>query len=93
MLAEDTIGAYRTRRFMGNYGADGAPVWSEGELRVESIYRFKGQSATAVVLTELDFDAVDDKVRSRLFVGLTRAHLMVEMVISSRAEQALVAMV
>lgn len=93
MLAEDTIGAYRTRRFMGNYGADGAPVWSEGELRVESIYRFKGQSATAVVLTELDFDSVDDKVRSRLFVGLTRAHLMVEMVISGRAEQALKAMV
>lgn len=89
LLGERSIGPYRIRRFSGQYDANGEPHWTEGELLVESIYRFKGQSAAGVVLTELDFDDINAAVRSRLFVGLTRAHLAVEMVISSAAEQAL----
>jgi hypothetical protein len=40
-------------RFTGEYDAAGEPRWSKGELLVESVYRFKGQSAAAVVVTEL----------------------------------------
>jgi hypothetical protein len=61
---------------------DGTPCWTAGELLVDSIYRFKGQSASGVVLSELDFDALTDIERRKLFVGLTRAHLAVELVLS-----------
>ena len=42
-----------------------------------------------VVLTEMDFDAVDDRLRRRLFVGMTRAQWRLECVMSARAERAL----
>jgi hypothetical protein len=54
-------------------------------LLTESVYRFKGQSAPAVVFTEIDFADVSDKDRKKLFVGLTRAQMAVELVITPSA--------
>lgn len=85
----DHLGEIPLHHFTGQYNADGNPVWKEGELLVESVYRFKGQSASAVVFSELDFEVLDDAMRHKLFVGLTRAHLAVEMVLSPRAEKCL----
>ena len=42
-------------------------------MLVESVYRFKGQAAPAVILTEIDFEVLDDKAVRKLFVGATRA--------------------
>ncbi len=68
-------------------------MWSEGELMVESLRRFKGQSAPVVVLynidIDIDFDTVTDAERRKLFVGLTRGQLRVDLVLSERAERAL----
>jgi len=58
---------------------------------VESVYRFKGQSAPAVVITEMDFAELDEAARRRLFVALTRAQMAVELVLSERAERCLAA--
>ncbi|WP_300439973.1 nuclease-related domain-containing DEAD/DEAH box helicase [Zoogloea sp.] len=85
----DCLGGFVLKRFTGHYTPDGTPRWTEGDLLVDSIYRFKGQSAGGVVLSELDFDALTDIERRKLFVGLTRAHLAVEMVLSPRAEACL----
>lgn len=85
----DRIGDFTVKRFTGQYTPDGTPCWTNGELLVDSIYRFKGQSANGVVLTELDFDTLSDIERRKLFVGLTRAHLAVELVLSPRAEACL----
>ena len=86
------IGPHLTRRFTGEYDAGGEPRWSKGELLVESVYRFKGQSAPAVVITEMDFAELDETARRRLFVALTRAQMAVELVLSSRAERCLAAL-
>lgn len=85
----DRIGDFVLKRFNGQYTPDGDPCWTQGDLLVESVYRFKGQSAAGVVLSELDFDELTDIERRKLFVGLTRAHLAVEMVLSTRAEACL----
>ena len=85
----DRLGRFAVKRFTGQYTPDGTPCWTAGELLVDSIYRFKGQSASGVVLSELDFDALTDIERRKLFVGLTRAHLAVELVLSPRAEACL----
>ena len=57
----------------------------EGHLLAESVYRFKGQSAPAVILTEIDFEALDDRTVRKLFVGMTRARMKLVLVLSERA--------
>ena len=80
-----SIGQFSTKQFTGQYTADSEPIWTEGDLLTESVYRFKGQSAPAVVFTEIDFDDMSDKDRKKLFVGLTRAQMAVEVVIAPSA--------
>jgi hypothetical protein len=83
LLGLDTLGAWTLRRFTGAFDAGGAPVWTEGNLVVESVRRFKGQAAAAVVLTECDFAELNAINRRLLFVGLTRAKVHLEWVVSA----------
>ena len=86
LLKEAKLGAFALRKFLGRYTADGEPVWPEGELLIESVHRFKGQSAMGVVLAEVDFERLDVGTCRRLFVGMTRAQLGLEVVVSRRTE-------
>jgi len=86
LLNAERIGRFTARRFTGAFTRSGDPVWSEGDLMVESIYRFKGQSAPAVILSEVDFTELTDQERRKLFVGMTRAQLNLQIVLSSQAE-------
>jgi hypothetical protein len=45
------------------------------------------------VLTEVDFEELDEGTKRKLFVGLTRAQLAVEVVLSERAAACLSAVV
>ena len=67
----------------------GEPRWSKGELLVELVYRFNGQNAPAVVITEMNFAEFDEAARRRLFAAPTRAQMAVELVLSDRAERCL----
>ena len=84
ILALQTLGPWTLRRFTGGYDEAGSPRWSEGQLLADTVYRFKGQAAHAVVLTECDFAQWDDKACRLLFVGLTRARMRVEWVVSEQ---------
>ena len=86
----DKLGSWTLRRFTGVFNAGGAPVWTDGNLLVESVRRFKGQSAAAVVLTECDFAELDAMNRRLLFVGLTRARVHLEWVISKNLNKSLI---
>lgn len=88
-LRQERLGGYATRRFTGHYDNAGNPLWSQGPLLVESLSRFKGQSAPVVVLCEVDFERLTERDQRKLFVGLTRAHMRVDMVLSERAARAL----
>ena len=89
----DRLGEFRIRRYAGHYDENGEPVWHDGELLIDSIDRFKGQAAQAVVLTECDFDTWTAPLRRRLFVALTRAMVRVEWVLSERAARTIAAVV
>lgn len=78
-----------TVRRQAGYTAQGDAVWTEGELLVDTVFRFKGQAADAVVITEVDFEAFTSSVRRRLFVGLTRARLKAVLVVSEQAGKAI----
>ena len=89
LLAAPTLAGLSTRRFLGTYDSAGNALWSEGELLVETIYRFKGQSAPVVVLCEIDFKELDAKELRKLFVGFTRAQLRLECLMTEAALQLL----
>jgi hypothetical protein len=78
--------AHTLRSFTGEYDLFGTPVFREGGLLAESVYRFKGQSAPALIFTEIDFERIDELVLRKLFVGMTRARLKLVLVMSERAE-------
>lgn len=89
LLAQQDIGGIALRRFTGEFDRRGEPVWSEGELLTESVGRFKGLSAPAIVASEFDFEVLDDANRRKLFVALTRAQMAAVVVLSERAEASL----
>jgi hypothetical protein len=85
LLQADRLGQHTLRSFTGGYDLLGIPLYREGHLLAESVYRFKGQSAPAVILTEVDFEALDDRTVRKLFVGMTRARMKLVLVLSERA--------
>jgi len=89
LLRHDRLGPHALRSFTGSYDLLGQPVYSQGDVLAESVYRFKGQSAPAVVLAEIDFEALDEKAVRKLFVGATRAAMKLVLVMSARAAAAL----
>ena len=79
----DQLGAWSLRHFTGKFDEGSAPIWKDGQLLIDSVRRFKGQAAPAVVLTECDIAQLTPLNRRLLFVGLTRARMHLEWVISS----------
>ena len=89
LLQQERIGPWRTRHFTSSYDPDGNQQYSEGELRLESVHRFKGLQSPAVVLAEIDFTELNDDARRRLYVGMTRAKLALALVLTKSAMETL----
>ncbi|HSJ80407.1 MAG TPA: ATP-dependent helicase, partial [Thiobacillus sp.] len=85
----DKLGPHPLKAFTGQYDLLGSPVYSEGELLIDSVHRFKGQSAPCIVFTEIDFEELDEAALRKLFVGMTRATMKLVMVASERAAKAM----
>lgn len=89
VMRHDRLGDFSFRRFSGAYDLFQRPVYEDGDILMESVMRFKGQAAPAVVFVEIDFSVLDDKAIRRLFVGATRATMKLVLVISEEAAQQL----
>lgn len=81
----DQLGPHRLKTFTGHYDLLGQPVHTEGDVLLESVYRFKGQAAPAIVFAEIDFETLDERTVRKLFVGATRAMMKLVLVISEAA--------
>jgi len=82
----EKINDFKVKKFIG-YDNQSNALWSDGNLLVDSLFRFKGQCADAVVLTEIDFKEWDQVTKNKLFVGLTRARLTINLVMSTGVEK------
>jgi superfamily I DNA and RNA helicase len=91
LMRFDRLGDYTLRRFGGTYDDAGNPVYQDGDILVETVFRFKGQSAPCIILTEIDFEALDERAARRLYVGATRASMQLSLVMSERAAGQLLA--
>lgn len=89
LLGFNQLGPHRLRTFSGAYDAQGRPVYADGDVLAETVHRFKGQSAPAVVLAEVDFAELGEPEIRRLFVGATRAMMKLVIVVSERAAEVL----
>ena len=76
------LGPHQLCRFTGAYDPAGTPVYSQGSVMLESVYRFKGQAAPAIVFTEIDFITLDELTLRKLFVGATRASMKLVLVLT-----------
>lgn len=85
----DRLGAHRLKAFTGRYDLLGNAEYSDGDVLIDSVYRFKGQAAPCVIFTEVDFDALDELTVRKLFVGATRASVKLILVLSERAAKLL----
>lgn len=82
------LAGVNVKKQMG-YDPQGNAIWSEGEILVDSVFRFKGQAADAVIITEIDFSEFSQHAKKRLFVALTRARLQAVLITSDRSAQQL----
>jgi hypothetical protein len=80
LVKKEKLGGHTLRRFTGNYNEAGEALWSEGDILMDSVYRYKGQSCTALILTEVDFSLNTEMGRRKLFVAMTRALLSVTII-------------
>ena len=85
LTAYDKLGPFELRKFTGTYDLLANPIFSSGDILVESVYRFKGQAAPCIILTEIDFEGLDEITIRKLFVGATRATMKLVMVMSDRS--------
>ena len=83
------LGPYSLRAPTGRYDLLGNPILTDGDILIDSVLRFKGRAAPCVILTEIDFEQLDDKAVRRLFVGATRATMKLMLVLSERASAVL----
>lgn len=85
-LAKAKVGEHAIRYFSGQFDKSRNPIWTQGDILFDSVYRFKGQSAPAVIISEIDFTTLDDIERKKLFVAMTRAEIDLTMIMSEKAE-------
>ena len=79
-----SIGGLSVRRFTGEYTPEGDQVYSDGKLYFDTIYRFKGQQAPAVILVDVDDTlGATDFAKRVLYCGMTRASVRLEMLVKS----------
>lgn len=71
---QDRVGPFAIRRFENRYDAFGNQVYTDGQIRFDSVRRFKGGEAAAVILADVDPDPRRLELERRvLYAGMTRA--------------------
>jgi hypothetical protein len=87
----DRLGPYPLRAPTGRYDLLGNQTLTDGDVLIDSVHRFKGQAAPCIVLTEIDFDTLDERAVRRIFVGATRATMKLTLVVSEASARVLLA--
>jgi len=78
---QERIGRYGIRRFTGAYRPDGAQIWSAGDITLDSLYRFKGQEAPAVILADIEDQKSAERLERLLYCGMSRATVRLDVLV------------
>ena len=78
----DRLGQHYVRRFTGKYDEHDNQIYTEGELLFDTIFRYKGQQAPVIILTDLDESLeVSERARKILYCAMTRATVLLELIV------------
>ena len=78
----EKLGSFGLKRFKGTYTADGRQEYTDGAVLWETLYRFKGQQAPAVILVDVEADTDEDRAKRLLYCGMTRATVRLELMVN-----------
>ena len=80
----EKIGNISLSHYTGGYDDQGQQLMTEGKLRFDSIYRFKGLESPSVILVDIDFDKPLNKQQENLlFCCMTRATVKLDVFFNS----------
>ena len=71
-------------RYTGRHDDNGQPTQTIGPIQAETIYRFKGQQAPVVILTDVELSGTSEQTEREtalLWCGLTRATVACELLV------------
>ena len=78
------VGNYTLRRFAGEYDLLGNQEFTDGQLLLESVYRFKGQQAPAVIVIDVESGKRDQGLTERLlYTAFSRATVRLDVIVRS----------
>ncbi len=82
LSATNRLGQHYVRRFTGKYDDHENQIYTEGEVIFDTIFRYKGQQAPVIILTDLD-ESLEANERSRkiLYCAMTRATVLLELIV------------
>ncbi len=75
------IGGIKLRLATGRFGADDAEIYTDGQILFETVYRFKGQQAPAIIFIDAQTpEHASDRMKRVMFCGMTRATVRLELI-------------
>ena len=78
----DRLGNHFVKRFTGKYDEHENQIYTQGELIFDTIFRYKGQQAPVIILTDLDESlALNERSRKILYCAMTRATVLLELMV------------
>lgn len=85
----DRIGQYTLRKYTGAYDEEGKQKYTEGKIYCETIFRFKGQQAPAIIVVDIHEGLKqNDWAKRILYCAMTRATVRLELLVDSKSEWA-----
>lgn len=78
----DEIKGVKLSKFTGKYDSNKNQIITDGDLIFDSIYRYKGQQAPAIIFTDIDPENDNAPSLERLFSGMTRATVRLELLVN-----------
>ena len=80
----DRVGNFTLKKFTGEYDLLGNQCFTTGQIRLDSVYRFKGQQAPAVIVIDVESGGRDaDRTNRLLYTAFSRAQVRLDVIAKS----------
>ena len=84
ILKLDQIGRHTLKKPLDTM-KNGEQQFTQGEIYTDTVYRFKGLQAPYVIVTEIDFETMNQKEKAALYMAMTRCSMRLALVLSANA--------
>ena len=90
ILKKDGILNLKFKKPSGIFNEQGDMVFTEGEIFLDTLRRFKGLHSPYVIITEWDYEEFSEKEKSLLYLAMTRCLMKVDILMSTASLEAII---